>query len=133
MVLSTAEANTLVKSALSLLKISVGYDLSKAVVDILLKILAKNGQKMKGGNIKELKKKIDDLEKQLEEARAYMKEGIRKQIRARKKFLKRLRGGTIHSKEIKAIEQVALKLLKIGLGYELSTIVLSQIQKLLSK
>jgi len=143
MVLSTPEANILVKSALGLLKISVGYDLSKAVIDILTKILSRNGIKMNGGNIMKLQKTIQELEKQLEKARSHLKEGIRKQIRARKAFLKRLRGGAIHkykkkggaihSKENKAIEKAALGLLKIALGYEISTTVLSQIQKLLSK
>ena len=55
MVFSVAEANKIAKSALNLLKISVGYQLSKSVLDTLISIIQKNEKNIeikKGGKKK---------------------------------------------------------------------------------
>jgi hypothetical protein len=52
MVLSTVEANKIAKSAISLLKISIGYNLSKSLVNIIEKILKRNGIKPQTGGRK---------------------------------------------------------------------------------
>ena len=49
MVFSTIEANKIARSALALLKISVGYRMSKSILNVLIKILDKNGVKVEGG------------------------------------------------------------------------------------
>ena len=97
MVLSTVEANKIAKAALNLLKISVGFRLSKSVIDTMSQILSKNGVEMKKGGAK-----------------------------------RKMKGGA-NSAEAKMIEQAALKLLKVAVGYDLSAAVLSEMQKLLSK
>jgi len=56
--LSTAEANKLVKSALSLLKLAVGYQLSKSVLGVLAHIVEGNtGVVLQSGGAKKYKMK----------------------------------------------------------------------------
>ena len=98
MVLSTKEANKIAKSAINLLKISVGYKLSKSTIDALSQILSKNSSPMIKGGAKKYKMK-----------------------------------GGANTIEAKMIESAAIKLLKVAVVYDLSTSILSEIQKLLEK
>lgn len=99
MVFTTIQANKIAKNALDLLKLGVGYELSKSVIDVLVEILNKN----KVGGYKKMKIKA-----------------------------KKMKGG-MKPQEVKMLEQAAVKLLKVAMVYDLSTMILTQIQKILNK
>lgn len=96
MSLSSVEANKIVKSALGLLKIAVGHELSTSVLKILKQILKQNGIQIKPNN-------------------------------------KKIKKGGSNSEESKALIKVAMALLKIAVGYELSITTLKEIEKLMKK
>lgn len=59
--LSSSQANKIAKSAVGLLKLSVGYRLSKSLLSIIEQILQKNGVKpepMKGGRKQMIKRYV---------------------------------------------------------------------------
>ena len=105
--LSSVQANKLAKSALDILALSVGYSLSKSTIDILEKILTSNGDKMSGG-LYYSKKKGGSMHGKM----------------------KKKKGGAKPS-EVKMLEEAAVKLLKVAMGYELSKAVLDRMAKLL--
>lgn len=163
--LEVLDANKIAMSAIELLKISMKYQLSTDIIDLLTQIY--NSQKMKGGSscmslkkmsggssdsakkIMELQGKKGELEKELSDvSRAKEREVIMKKIMGIDGLINKImmKGGSCGKKhgmkkvqkggqmmELRVLEESAISLLKLAMAYELSSKVLSEVEKLLKK
>ena len=101
--------NKIAKSGINLLKLTIGYKLSKDLIKVMSEILKNNGKKM-GGSMEYKMKNMKNYRP--------MKFNTIESIKL---------GGA----RIKAIQEGALNLFTIALSFELSKSILKEIEKLL--